>query len=209
MIKLSLKLDSRSWSSRVHLIRSVVDIYRCAACGPVQPSGGLCSDIFRGVSKCCDEQEGGGGRGRDVSRSLWLRMTPRENEPCSRPWPFAQQTYVQLCRARDAAAALWVLNLHQMKERCLMFCFFFYEQKGILAIVIFVSTLMLVIDHVGSTGAQTTGDNSPRCSGVIMFYCVFKCFLCVFLCLLQHKLHNWEKINKWIVLTWPAKVNTG
>lgn len=39
------------------------DINGCAACGPVQLSGGLCPDIFRGDSKCCDEQEEGGGRG--------------------------------------------------------------------------------------------------------------------------------------------------
>lgn len=156
-----------------------------------------------------------GGRGREGEGRVALSVTQDDS---SGKWALQSALTLRttdirsvvLCTwRRDAAATLWVLNLHQMKERCLMFCFFLYKQKGILAIVIFVSTLMLVIDHVGSTGAQTTGDNSLRCSGVIMFYCVFKCFLCVFLCLLQHKLHNWEKINKWIVLTWPAKVNTG
>lgn len=178
VIKLLLKLDCRSWSSHVHLICSVVismDVLRVVLCSRAVG----CVLIFLGENPnvVMSRREGEG--------RVWLRMTPRENEPRSRPWPFAKQTCVQLCRARDAAAALWVLNLQRMKSDV--------GQKGILAIVIFVPMLMLVIDSVGSTGAQTTGDNSPRCSGVIMLYCVFLCFLCVFLCLLQHKLPNWDK----------------
>ena len=154
-----------------------------------------------------------GGRGREGEGRVALSVTQDDS---SGKWALQSALTLRTTDIRSVVSCTWCRSSSLSpkfapNERALsdVLVFFFYEQKGILAIVIFVSTLMLVIDHVGSTGAQTTGDNSLRCSGVIMFYCVFKCFLCVFLCLLQHKLHNWEKINKWIVLTWPAKVNTG
>lgn len=88
--------------------------------------------------------------GRVVSCFLWLRMTPLENEPCGRPWPFANGFQLCWCTCRGNATADLPFATKKRGEKCL-----FVVTKGILLIPV-IRVNRLLRQHVSNYTTNVT-----------------------------------------------------